>query len=529
VKLDGDVEPASESAGMAAQAVHGTGWTVVSGVINKLATLVSTLVVAHYLGPDDYALSSVALAIGGFVLVLPPLVMGDVIVSHARDMSIVADIARRISYFAATVSVITIVLAIPVFLGVYSKFPGGSLAALLMVFALRPIGDASAVIPLSTLRVGMQYRKIAAIDGSVQLVATATTIAMAAFGAGALALVMPQASASVIKAVLYKLYAGPKSAHVRTRRLTASRNRLWTQRLRRQFVIAALAQYVHTLVGNLPILVLGRWASAGDTGNYTFAFLLSIQATSIVSLPIAIVLQPIFVKLGSDVSRQAAGFIRVLSTISAIAVPVSLLQGALADPLFAILFDAKWQGAVLVFQILSIGQAFFFAVAPIMSMMRARKYFGTLLWWQTAQLVSSFGIYAWCATHAGSVGVAVADVLLWLVSVPVAAWLCTRQARMSLRRVVWSLGAPWLTALPIAIAAWGLGQLLEQFGNTGAWLAIGVVGPLCLAISFLAARISQPLVYAEVKPIVFQAINGLIRRLQSSFGFHRNRIDLPAD
>ena len=35
------------------------------GVINKLATMVATFIVAKYLSPDDFAMSALALGLGG--------------------------------------------------------------------------------------------------------------------------------------------------------------------------------------------------------------------------------------------------------------------------------------------------------------------------------------------------------------------------------------------------------------------------------------------------------------------------------
>lgn len=85
-----------------------------------------------------------------------------------------------------------ILLSIPVFIGLYRKFPGGTLTALLAVFAVRPLADAACVAPLARLRGDLRFVTIAAVDAGIEFAATLLTIALAAWGAGALALVMPQ-------------------------------------------------------------------------------------------------------------------------------------------------------------------------------------------------------------------------------------------------------------------------------------------------------------------------------------------------
>jgi len=96
-----------------------------------------------------------------------------------------------------------ILLSIPVFVGLYPKFPGGTLTALRAVFAVRPLADAACVAPLARLRGDLRFVTIAAVDAGIEFAATLLTIALAAWGAGALALVMPRAAGSVAKTVLY--------------------------------------------------------------------------------------------------------------------------------------------------------------------------------------------------------------------------------------------------------------------------------------------------------------------------------------
>ncbi len=133
-----------------------------------------------------------------------------------------------------------------------------------------------------------------------------------------------------------------------------------------QFVTASSAQYIHTLIGNSPILLLGLLSTQLNPGLYIFSFYLAVQVVVVISYQLSVVLQPIFVKLAMDPVRQAIANLRVLRVVAVVAVPLSLLQAALAAPIFLRFFEAKWTGAIPVFALLSLGQAFYFAVAPTM-------------------------------------------------------------------------------------------------------------------------------------------------------------------
>jgi PST family polysaccharide transporter len=507
---------------MARHAVSGTWWSAFQGVANKAATMASMLVVGRFLAPGEYGAAALVLGIGGFIVLLPPAVMGDVLLSFGAEAPRLRRLARRIALVSAVLSSVAIVAAIPVFIGLYPNFPGGTLTALLLVFAVRPLADAVAVAPLVELRGSLRFVSIAAIDGGVQFLATLFTIGLAAGGAGALALVMPQALASVVKAVLYVLAARPGADGPPQARPMDADDASERKILLRQFTVAALAQHAHTLISNLPMLVLGMLSTETETGLYTFAFYLSIQATYVISYQVAIVLQPIFVRLGSDPVRQASGFLRVLAAVGSIAVPLSLLQGVLAEPLLRLLFGERWLEAIPTFAALSVGQAFFFAVAPTMAMLRAQGRFVALLLWQVVQLLLSAGCYAAAARH-GALPVAVVDSAVWMIAVPLVAWYCVRGRGAGMAAVLGALGSPWLTALPIAAAAWGCWLLLAPHGLAGVVISVLVVGPVAGVAALFAIRISQPAVYAELAPAVAGAAGRVAsarRRLLNRFVTH---------
>ena len=501
-------ESAASSPGMAGHAVSGTGWSAFQGIVNKLATMASMLVVARFLSPEDYGASALVQGAGTFLVLLPPLVMGDVLIAHERHLDSVRLVARRLVFLSAGASSVVILLSLPVFLAIYPNFPGGTLTALMLTFAVRPLADAACVVPLSRLRACLRFRAIAAIDGGVQLAATVATVVMAASGAEALSLAMPQALASVARAVLY--FTNSRDSPASTEPPVGRRASAWSRRLGKQFVTAALAQHSHTFISNLPMLALGHFSTKNETGTYTFAFYLSVQATFVISYQVGLVLQPIFVKLRHDPVRQSHGFLRVIAAVGALAVPLSLLQAVLAEPLLKVLFGERWLHAAPTFAALSIGQAFFFAVAPTMAMLRAQGRFRLLLTWQILQLVVSVGAYAVAAAH-GALMVALVDSITWTIAVPIAAWTCVWGRGPSVTDVLRPVFAPWLTALPIAALAWYASWVLSEYGMPGAILAVVVVGPLAGAASLAAIRFSQPSTYAELAPLLGRAIGGASR------------------
>ncbi|MBL9140805.1 MAG: oligosaccharide flippase family protein, partial [Phycisphaerae bacterium] len=499
--------------GLSSAAASGTGWTTIQGLINKVATMVATYIVSMKLSPDEFGMATLVVAIGGFLIVLPPLVMGDVLITHQRRFRTMVRTAGSMVLWIGVLTTVVVAAVSPLMAHFYPNYAFGTLVGLLIVLSLRPSGDALAVVPLSRLRIDLRYRAIALIDGSVQMVATITTVVMAFLGAGALSLVLPQVAAIAAKAVCYRVAAAGHAQDGLAPRPHARRQ--IRGRMMREFSTAGSAQYIHTLIGWVPVLVLGKLATETETGFFSFAFLLANQATFVISYQLGTVLQPIFGRLKHEPARQAAGFLRVVRAIGALAVPVSFLQAALAQPLFLLVFEPKWAGAAPVFAVLCIGQAFYFAMAPAMALLKAQGRFRAFFVWQAVQLAASLALYPLSALAGDALGVAICDTIVWGVSVPIAVWLGTRIAGGRAREAVAVFLAPWSTAVPIAAAAFGAWYLMQPLGTAGMVLSLFVVGPIALALSIWATRFSQPATYAELQPMMAK-IGGKLGRLPRS-------------
>ena len=176
---------------------------------------------------------------------------------------------------------------------------------------------------------------------------------------------------------------------------------------------------------NVAIVAVGYFAGHFQAGLFGFSFVLAAQANTVIVGRLGVVLQPVLAKLRTDPTRQVHGFLRAQRALGSVCVPAALLQAVVAEPLFQLLLDPKWQPAVPVFQALSLMQALYFASAPSMACLKAQGRFRTLLLWQAVHLLASLGAYCFASRRFGAVGAASAGVILWAISAPVAIWICS--------------------------------------------------------------------------------------------------------
>lgn len=486
----------------------GTGWGTSQTILNKCATAISMIIVARFLSPESLGAASLALTIGTFAVVLPPSAMGDVLVTYRRRLSSVAPDAERIAVRFALLSSAALLISSPWIGLVFSSHERWTLAILVAIVSIKPLADALSVVPLANLRTQFRFRSIATVEGACQASATGLTVALAAGTGSPASMVAPQVLGFAARAAWYRRLPETVSGAI-SRPIAAVRARLLVH-----FLNAATAQYVHNVVFAIPQIAIGIFSTATENGYFGFAFMLATQTSGIIASQISMVLQPVFRRLHHDRARQSRAFLRITSAIGAVAAPVSMLQVALAPPLFRVLFAREWDDALPVFAVMSAAQLFYFAVAPTIALLKSQRRFGTFLRWQICHIGISLAVYPASARAGGALSVAFADLALWSASAPIAAWVAIRGSGASARELAGALFMPWATSLPVAALAFTAERSLAGWGLWGDLCSLLMVGPASLALALVLIRISQPATAAELAPI--------LRRMRSRLGGRRS-------
>jgi O-antigen/teichoic acid export membrane protein len=200
--------------------------------------------------------------------------------------------------------------------------------------------------------------------------------------------------------------------------------------------------------------------------------------------------------------------------IGAVAVPLSLLQASLAEPMFSLLFPGKWEAALPVFAVMSVVQCFYFGVTPGISMLKAQARFGAYFVWQATHVSIALCAYSVAAVQGGAFAVAITDAAVWAVSVPFATWIATRGSGRSAIESITVFTTPWVTAAPVALLAWIACRGLSPLGLVGQVVSLAVVGPIGFAACMLLIRWTQPATYAELRSLAgFRKVRNAARRM----------------
>ena len=491
-------ETTSRTASFGGRVVSGSIWSTIQILANKMATVGATIVFAHFLEPGDFGAANIATSLGAFIFILAPWVFNDILIARPREFARLAGTAVWVSLGFGLVSTTLLLALTPMLQQAHPLVEG--LWGLLCVAATRPIADALISVPWARLRLDLQYRTLAILDGGLQLAWTLAAVGMAVGGCRALVIVLPPIAVLFFRATAYWILTW--------KRIPLRPDRLQATSLSRTFLVATCGQYMNNIIQILELLVLQWLAPESTVGLFAFAFMLSSQTNAIIGAQISNVLQPVFSQIRDEPDRQIAGFVRSLRYMGMFAVPIAVIQAAAGPSIFMTLFSVKWAGSVPSFLALCIAQGFMFLGAPTVVLLKAQGRFRAFLVWQAMQVALGGSIMALAvmlgsepvfnilhglgladATMAApALAISIASAIIWAASCPLAIGLATRTSRDRRTEALRAIGIPWVVSLPIAVGV-GLSPLgLERafLPQTSAWICMLVVAPVglvaCIAI-----------------------------------------------
>lgn len=468
------------SASLMVPAVSGAVWGSAQVLVSKGLQFTGMLVLAWFVSQEELGVASIALSISTFVVLLNPIALGDYLIQRTPLAIPAIRSVLVVGCVAGIISGVVVTVAAPQIGAVWAST---GVVLPLVILAWKPLADTLAIVPQAVLRYKLRFKEIAFIDIVSLALGTSVSVGLALAGMGAVSIVAPLLVTALLRAAAYSsLLKGTQSHRGADRNLGSSK---WHEPSHQGLVLLLAAQYVHSIVNIVDWPIVGAFRSASDLGLYYFAWNLSIQGNTVLSSQFGQTLQPVLVRMRAEPGRQGAAFIRALRVLGAVAVPVSLMQAALAIPLFHLLFGTKWDMACLGFMALSIGQAFAFSIGPVLAVIKAQGRFTLLLSSQLLQLGFAIAVMtatAWLtvSTQQSSLAIgllAIASASQFVLFCPFLAWLAAKPLGVSPFQIFRVFATPFLAALPIAVGVWVVAGWADTFGPF-ARAVVCVVSPI---------------------------------------------------
>jgi lipopolysaccharide exporter len=323
------------------QIAVGAAWMVLMRVVVRGIGLISTIILARLLVPEDFGLVALATSIVFAVEILG---------QFSFDMALIRDgKAGRAHYDTAwTLAVIKGVflalLVVTFAQPMGALFGDMRLPAIMYVLAATIVLDGLQNVGVVNFRKEMQFGREFAFMVVQKLASFCVTLTLAVLWREYWALVAGIITGSITGAILSYV-------------MHSYRPRLCTTEWRALLGFSKwllLNNVLHLFVARMDVFVIGRFFGAHNLGIYNVSSEIASLPTTELVAPIQRAIFPGLAKIANDLDKLRESYIGGISVLLMLAVPAAAGIAVLADPIVRVLLGASWLEAIPLLQILSL-------------------------------------------------------------------------------------------------------------------------------------------------------------------------------
>jgi PST family polysaccharide transporter len=333
----GPVDPPATDPGDAADPAVGAvarralGWSVLNNVVGRAGTLLTGIVLARLLVPEDYGVYAVALVALAAVLSMNELGVSLAVIRWPGDVGRIAPTVTTLTWVSSAVLWVACFFAAP---AVCDALHAPEATPVLRVLTLSVLIDAVTAVPAALMTRMFLQRERLIVDLVSLVVGSGCAIAFALAGWGAWALAASMLIGNVVNGVFVWIYAP-------ARYRPGFRPDVARELLAFGLPLALASLLIFGLL-NLDYVIVGNELGPTALGFYLLAFNLSAWPVNLFSAPVRRVSMPAFARLHENDTGAGAAFVRACTLLFLVTVPASMLLSIFAEPVIGFLYGDTW-------------------------------------------------------------------------------------------------------------------------------------------------------------------------------------------
>ena len=456
---DVDLERSIPAGTLGRQVRTAVGWTLVGNWGAFAAQLVTTMVLARLLSPEDYGLVGMVLTITVFVDQFRTMGLSQAVVQ--RENLTVAQV-NALFYVNAAVGfglAGIVALGAPLVASFYGRSELVAITvALAATYALGGLGvQANALLTRQ-----LNFRALAIRYTVARLLASAAAIAAALGGLGYWSLVVQQVSMSLFSLLLVWV-----AVKWRPGRPGGFRSALPLVKFGAGITGAGI---FNTLGRAGDALLIGRVLGAADLGLYTRAAHLESMPLQQLRQPLNGAVTPLLSSLQREPDRYRALYTKAIGGLAVVGLPGTAVLAVGAEDVIAVFLGDQWLAATPIMRWMAVGGAVALITSSVAWLYQSSGRGNAFATWSGAASVVILASYA-VGLAWGVVGVAAAGALVQIALAPLAFLFAIRGTPITMHDVGASIARPLLVA--VAVLATSLGAW---------WLVPGSIGHLATLV-----------------------------------------------
>lgn len=396
---EGEVDP---------RVAAGMKWSLVSTILARVITPITSIILAHFLVPEDFGVFAVAVAVQAALLSFNDLGVANAVIWWPGDVGQATRTATSLSLASSAALYATCFFGAP-YISEFLNVPEAT--GVLRLLTVIVVIDGLAAVPIGLIGREYQQGQRALADWFGFVVATGLTIFLAVQGYGAWSMAWGQVVGALLTTTILFLVS-------RTPLRFGFDRDIARQLVSYGLPLAGSSLLVFAML-NVDYLIVGRVLGATALGLYSIAFNLSSWPSNVVSMTMRRVSIPVFARLRNSRPALSRTFLAGLHNVALFTALLCAGLFALAVPIVELLYPADYVGAaapLALLAILGLGRVtidFFYDL--LAGTGRSRTLMALQFLW-VAALIPALSIGA----HLGELrGVAAAHAMVaWLIMVP---------------------------------------------------------------------------------------------------------------
>lgn len=460
-------EPTAGSRARGATLLLSTQW------LRYVLQIVNIVVLARLLGPADFGVVSLGLAVVGIASVL-----GDFGLSLAalRERTLTQQQKSNLLWINTAIGALLALVVAAAAVPIARAFGDDRLVLVVLVAAPAYLLRAAAVQFQVELNRAERFRRLAASELGGDAVGVASAVVLAAAGAGYLALALQGTVAAVVSLLWACVAAGWRPSPPRR----APMKRLLT------FGASTLgAHAAHYVTTNVDTIAMGAWYSSATVGLYSRAYQLVMLPLQQIAAPLTRVVLPRLALVSDDLVALNVALARAQTLVSHALLGVTGVLVVCGAPLVEVVLGEAWVPAMQFLPVLAAGTVFQTIAYAYYWGFAALGRSGTLFLSEIfgrAAMVVLIVVWAPLAPVGVAWGVAAGQVLIWASGTFVFAPRAGLRVGLLLRTAV----VPLVVSGAATAGAWGLDvAVLQDFAPMLRLVAV-VAAWLLLAVGMIA-------------------------------------------
>lgn len=318
----------------------GLAWSMIERFATQGVQFLFGIILARLLSPDDYGVIAMPLV---FLAIAQCIIDSGFSTALIRKPKLTEDDLSTAFYFNIGIGILcyaVLFFSSPLIADFYHT---PILSSLLKVTALAVLFNPLCAVQqaILTRKIDFKTQAIVSLNGAV--VSGIVGLYMAYNGFGVWALVFQQVGGYVMRTILLWVLGKWKP---KRKWSWESFHYLWG------FGSKMLGSgLLDTIYNNIYPIVIGKYFSAQDLGNYTRAQQFSSLPSSNVTGVLQRVTFPVLSSIQNEDERLAKNYRKILKLSAFLVFPMMLMLSAIANPLVRILLTEKWSGCAILLQI----------------------------------------------------------------------------------------------------------------------------------------------------------------------------------